>query len=335
LQPRRQRRRGRRQISLLSLNTLLIAIGLLAHSVHGQRAAVNLSQKIQNRFAKSAGRGNIVEDELKIEGGNVVGTEPIDLAFEGLTLKLETKSGEVRTLLDGVRGRAQPGRMLAVMGPSGAGKSTLIHALVGRVKDNSKLSLYGRRYINGEPVSGDSLLPAAFIEQDVNFFPHMTVRETLHFRVELKLGSLLSKHARDKMVDGLMDQLGLTKAADTVVGDAKVRGISGGERKRLSIAVEMISSPSVIVLDEPTSGLDSTAATSLVQTLRDLADSGKTVIAVIHQPSQHVFAKFDDLLLVSEGKLMYYGELHGVRSYMESYGHPATAEMGTAGKSLN
>jgi ABC-type multidrug transport system ATPase subunit len=85
------------------------------------------------------------------------------------------------------------------------------------------------------------------------------------------------------MVDGLMDQLGLTKAADTVVGDAKVRGISGGERKRLSIAVEMISSPSVIVLDEPTSGLDSTAATSLVQTLRDLADSGKTVIAVIHQ----------------------------------------------------
>jgi ABC-type multidrug transport system ATPase subunit len=330
LQPRRQRRRGCRQISLLCLYTLLIAIGLLAHSVHGQRAAVNLSQKIQNRFAKSAGRGNIVEDELKIEGGNVVDTEPIDLAFEGLTLELETKSGEVRTILDGVRGRAQPGRMLAVMGPSGAGKSTLIHALVGRVKDNSKLSLYGRRYINGEPVSGDSLLPAAFIEQDVNFFPHMTVRETLHFRVELKLGSLLSKHARDTMVDGLMDQLGLTKAADTVVGDAKVRGISGGERKRLSIAVEMISSPSVIVLDEPTSGLDSTAATSLVQTLRDLADSGKTVIAVIHQPSQHVFAKFDDLLLVSEGKLMYYGELHGVRSYMESYGHPATAEMGTA-----
>jgi ABC-type multidrug transport system ATPase subunit len=132
------------------------------------------------------------------------------------------------------------------------------------------------------------------------------------------------------MVQDLLDQLGLTSSADTIVGNAKVRGISGGERKRLSIAVEMISSPSVILLDEPTSGLDSTAATVLIETLRKLADAGKTIIAVIHQPSQHVFARFDDLLLVAEGKQFYFGERSLVRSYMEEQGFAALPEMGTA-----
>jgi ABC-type glutathione transport system ATPase component len=127
-----------------------------------------------------------------------------------------------------------------------------------------------------------------------------------------------------------MTQMRLTAVADTVVGDSKIRGISGGERKRLSVAVELIQSPSIIFLDEPTSGLDSTAATTLIQNLRDLADEGKTVIAVIHQPSQHVFSKFDDLLLVAEGKLMYYGELNHVRDYMTELGYPAPADMGTA-----
>lgn len=135
---------------------------------------------------------------------------------------------------------------------SGAGKSTLLHALAGRVKDNPKLKLYGRRYINGKELDGESAVPSAFIEQDVNFFPHMTVRETLKFRVELKVGSRLSEHARDEMVRELLEQLGLTKVADSLVGSSKVRGISGGERKRLSIAVEMISAPAVIFLDEPT-----------------------------------------------------------------------------------
>lgn len=129
---------------------------------------------------------------------------------------------------------------------TGAGKSTVLHAWAGKIKYSPKLTLEGNRYMNGVPLSSDSTVPAAFIEQDVMFFPHMTVRETLTFRVELKLGSLLSKTARDEMVDDLMSQLGLTKTANTVVGGSKVRGISGGERKRLSIAVEMISSPSVM-----------------------------------------------------------------------------------------
>ena len=91
----------------------------------------------------------------------------------------------------------------------------------------------GLRYVNDQPLSEKSMLPVAFIEQDVNFFPHMTVKETLDFRVELKLGSRLGKSARDDVVNNLMDMLGLTKSANTIVGSTKVRGLSGGERKRL------------------------------------------------------------------------------------------------------
>jgi ABC-type multidrug transport system ATPase subunit/ABC-type multidrug transport system permease subunit len=263
------------------------------------------------------------------------GLETVDLGFSDIYMKLatkKTKNGNAeRVLLDGsIRGRARPGRMLAIMGPSGAGKSTVVHALAGRIKESKKLELSGLRYVNGSPITGDSQVPAAFVEQQVNFFPHMTVRETLAFRVELKLGSLISKKAQAERVEELIQELNLEKAAETVVGDAKIRGISGGERRRLAIACELISSPSVIFLDEPTSGLDSTAASQLVQALRNLSDSGKTIIAVIHQPSQHVFAAFDDLLLVSEGKQMYFGEVSKVREYMDTHVMKAPEGMGTA-----
>jgi ABC-type lipoprotein export system ATPase subunit len=183
---------------------------------------------------------NCCTDDVVVESDRIAtlhGLNQVDLAFDGIQLVL-TKKGRRRDMLDGsIRGRARPGRMLAIMGPSGAGKSTVLHAIAGRIKDSSaKLTLHGTRYWNGIPLSEDSFVPTAFIAQDVSFFPYMTVRETLAFRVELKLGS----NGCDAMVQDLLDQMGLTRAADTIVGDAKVRGISGGERKRLSIAVEMI-----------------------------------------------------------------------------------------------
>jgi ABC-type multidrug transport system ATPase subunit len=189
------------------------------------------------------------------------GMESIDIAFDGIKLALKGKNGngnggDERLILNGsIRGRARPGRLLAIMGPSGAGKSTVLHALAGRIKESQQLTrLQGNRYLNSQPVAGNSMLPVAFVEQDVNFFPHMTVQETLEFRVHLQLGSLLSRRARQGMVHDLMQQVGLLASKDTIVGNASVRGLSGGERKRLSIAVEMIASPSAIFLDEPTSG---------------------------------------------------------------------------------
>ncbi|KAL7580267.1 hypothetical protein ACA910_013002 [Epithemia clementina (nom. ined.)] len=315
--------------SWLVCTMLVLVAASILDPVCGQRAIVNLGKRIFSRGGSSSSKDQayVIEDNGEERPMHL---DHVDLSFEGIRLELNTKK-EQRLLLDGSpRGRARPGRMLAIMGPSGSGKTTLIHALVGRIKQSSKLFLQGYRYVNGQSVVGDSIIPSAFIPQEAVFFPHMTVRETLTFRVELKLGSQVHKSVRDQVVNDLLEQVDLTKSADTIVGDSKIRGISGGERKRLSIAVEMIDSPSLVFLDEPTSGLDSTACTSLIQTLRNLADQGKTVVAVIHQPSQHVFSKFDDLLLVSEGKQMYFGEVKHVRSYVEKMGYPAEPEIGTA-----
>lgn len=260
--------------------------------------------------------------------------QSIEVSFKdvGMVLKQKKKTKADRVILDGsIRGVAKPGRMLAIMGPSGSGKSTLLHAISGKIKYDKRITLSGHRYINQTPITGDSQIPSAFIEQEVSFFPNMTVKETLDFQVELKMGAVLkTREERDGLVKDLMDQLGLTKSANTIVGNAKVRGLSGGERKRLSIATEMISGAPLIFLDEPTSGLDSFQATQVIETLRTLANQGKTVVAVIHQPSQHTFQLFDDLLLISEGRQMYFGEVSEVRQYMTDLGYGCETEVGTA-----
>ncbi|KAG7340164.1 FHA modulated ABC efflux pump ATPase/integral membrane protein [Nitzschia inconspicua] len=317
---------------------------LLSLTLCSAQRVVPLGSRLKKRFGggrSDSGSYVVQQEEIVVQDDHVMamsGLESVELGFSDLHLELSTKKNKkngqnvgTRILLDGsIRGLARPGRMLAIMGPSGSGKSTTLHALAGRIKESSKLKLSGLRYINGSPITGDSQVPAAFVEQEVSFFPHMTVRETLAFRVELKLGSLISKKAQAQRVQELIEEMNLDKVADTVVGDAKVRGISGGERRRLAIACELVSSPSLVFLDEPTSGLDSTAATQVVQALKKLSESGKTVIAVIHQPSQHVFASFDDLLLISEGKQMYYGEVWQVRNYMDTHVTKAPDGMGTA-----
>ena len=136
----------------------------------------------------------------------------------------------------------------------------------------------------------------------------MTVRETLMFAARLRLPSSVSLEEKRAVVDGLLKKLSLVKAADTIVGDTKRRGISGGERKRLSIGCELIGSPNLLFLDEPTSGLDAFQAQQVVALLKQLALEGTAVVAVIHQPRGTSFKMFDDLLLLSEGQLMFSGE---------------------------
>lgn len=284
--------------------------------------------------ARSDDASLVRDDEERLHAQLFQSTE---VGFEDVGMTLQRKKQADRVILDGsLRGVAKPGRMLAIMGPSGSGKTTLLHAIAGKVKGDKKISLSGNRYVNNIPISGDSHIPSAFVQQEVTFFPHMTVRETLTFQVELKMGATLKKKAeREGLVQDLLQQLGLTKSADTIVGNAKVRGLSGGERKRLSIACEMIASPPVVFLDEPTSGLDSFQATQVIETLRGLANQGKTIVAVIHQPSQHAFQLFDDLLLLSEGRQMYFGEVANVRRHLEGLGYACAPEVGTAEHALD
>ena len=135
----------------------------------------------------------------------------------------------------------------------------------------------------------------------------LTVRETLTYSANLRLPTSMTIEEVNGIVEGTIIEMGLQECADRLIGNWHLRGISGGEKKRLSIALEILTRPCLLFLDEPTSGLDSASAFFVVQTLRNIAHDGRTVIASIHQPSSEVFALFDDLFLLSGGQTVYFG----------------------------
>ncbi|KAJ4794289.1 ABC-2 type transporter family protein [Rhynchospora pubera] len=224
-----------------------------------------------------------------------------------LSVSVSDKHGStVRFLLANVSGEAKPGRLLAIMGPSGSGKTTLLNVLAGQLAASPHLHLSGHLDINGRPMSTGGY-KIAYVRQEDLFFSQLTVRETLSLASELQLPDTFSPESKQKYINDLLFKLGLVNCADSIVGDAKVRGISGGEKKRLSLACELIASPSVIFADEPTTGLDAFQAEKVMETLKQLAEDGHTVICTIHQPRSSVYAKFDDLILLSEGLMVYAG----------------------------
>ncbi|KAJ1377699.1 P-loop containing nucleoside triphosphate hydrolase [Sesbania bispinosa] len=232
---------------------------------------------------------------------------PVTIRWNSINCSLSDKSSKsVRFLLKNVSGEAKPGRLLAIMGPSGSGKTTLLNVLAGQLGASPWLHLTGLLEFNGKPRSKNPY-KFAYVRQEDLFFSQLTVRETLSLATELQLPDLSSAEERDEYVNNLLFKLGLISCADTNVGDAKVRGISGGEKKRLSMACELLASPSVIFADEPTTGLDAFQAEKVMETLQQLAQDGHTVICSIHQPRGSVYSKFDDIVLLTEGSLVYAG----------------------------
>lgn len=176
--------------------------------------------------------------------------DAVTLEWSQLTCTLSNKQGS-RDLLKNVHGIAKPGRLVAICGPSGSGKTTLLHALSAQLPYNANITLSGYITANG------CLMPAAavstgFVAQEDLFFSQMTVRETLNLAAELRLRAHTPPEERTALVEGVISRLGLAKSADTPIGDAKTRGLSGGEKKRLSIAVELIARSQLLFLDEPT-----------------------------------------------------------------------------------
>uniref|UniRef100_A0A7S4ICV1 ABC transporter domain-containing protein n=1 Tax=Odontella aurita TaxID=265563 RepID=A0A7S4ICV1_9STRA len=170
----------------------------------------------------------VIEDDARMDRGFLKNVE-IGFSDIRMTLKQKKKKKEDRIILDGsIRGKARPGRMLAIMGPSGSGKSTLVHALAGRIKDSSRVRLHGSRYVNGAPVAGDSQLPSAFIEQDVTFFPHMTVKETLDFRVELRLGKKIGPKREGRRRARIDGTIGIDGEREYRRGERQDSGIERG-----------------------------------------------------------------------------------------------------------
>ncbi|ESQ48703.1 hypothetical protein EUTSA_v10020198mg [Eutrema salsugineum] len=217
-------------------------------------------------------------------------------------------------ILKGITGSTGPGEILALMGPSGSGKTTLLKIMGGRLIDNVK----GKLTYNDIPYSPSVKRRIGFVTQDDVLLPQLTVEETLAFAAFLRLPNSMSKEQKYGKVEMIIKELGLERCRRTRVGGGFVKGISGGERKRTSIAYEILVDPSLLLLDEPTSGLDSTSATKLLHILQGVAKAGRTVITTIHQPSSRMFHMFDKLLLISEGHPAFYGKARESMDYFSS-----------------
>ncbi|KAG2671136.1 hypothetical protein I3760_14G119300 [Carya illinoinensis] len=162
----------------------------------------------------------------------------------------------------------------------------------------------------------------AYVTQEDVLLGTLTVRETITYSAHLRLPAKMTKEEISSLVDGTIIEMGLHDCADRLIGNWHLRGISGGEKKRLSIALEILTRPCLLFLDEPTSGLDSASAFFVVQTLRNVARDGRTVISSIHQPSSEVFALFDDLFLLSSGETVYFGEAKMATEFFAEAGFP-------------
>ncbi|CAN6686278.1 unnamed protein product [Malus baccata var. baccata] len=242
---------------------------------------------------------------------------PITLKYRDCLFGHKDKPGQEeqeRTILHGITGMASSGEILAILGPSGSGKSTLLNALAGRLNRKHQ----GTVLANGRALTKTVLRRTGFVPQDDVLYPHLTVRETLVFCALLRLPRTLSKKEKASAAESVISELGLHKCKNTIIGNTFVR------------AHEVLMNPSLLILDEPTSGLDSTAAHRLLSTLGSLALKGKTIVTSIHQPSSQVYQMLDSVLVLCDGRCLYFGKGSEAINYFGSIGFAPAFPMNPA-----
>ncbi|ELR07707.1 hypothetical protein VC83_03755 [Pseudogymnoascus destructans] len=238
-----------------------------------------------------------------------------------------------KAILENVDGVVLAGEMCALMGPSGSGKTTLLNSLARR--DNSGADTTGIASINGDALSLNEFRKmSTYVEQEDALIGSLTVRETMNFAARLSNPGLTKKD-RIMRINGLIDSFGLRKQEDAIIGTPIRQGISGGQKRRVSVASQLITAPKILFLDEPTSGLDSAASFEVVSFIRTLAKQNNLiVIASIHQPSTQTFSLFDKLLLLSAGKPHYFGPVDDVVPYYMEIDYPVPLHMNPAEHAL-
>ena len=232
-------------------------------------------------------------------------TKPFTFDWSDVSYTVSVGKDETKTLLTNMNGSVHSGDLLAVMGGSGAGKSTLLSILTGRVGEGT---IGGQITLGGMPRNPDTWpREYSFVEQDDLLHGELTVSETLMFAAEFRMPSS-SFAVKKQRVDEVIMDLGLNGCKDTVIGDHGLRGISGGERKRVSIGIELLSFPKLLILDEPTSGLDSFTAFNVLKVVKGMAVKRKiAVIMTLHQPRTDILELLDNILLLAAGKTLFFG----------------------------
>ncbi|XP_071709163.1 pleiotropic drug resistance protein 1-like isoform X6 [Rutidosis leptorrhynchoides] len=288
--------------------------------------------------------GNINEVNHNKKRGMVLPFVPLSIAFDEIRyavdmpqeMKAEGVTEDRLELLKGISGAFRPGVLTALMGISGAGKTTLMDVLAGRKTGGY---IEGSITISGYPKKQETFARVAgYCEQTDIHSPHVTVFESLQYSAWLRLPPEVDSATREMFVEEVMQLVELVPLREALVGLPGVNGLSTEQRKRLTIAVELVANPSIIFMDEPTSGLDARAAAIVMRTVRNTVDTGRTVVCTIHQPSIDIFDAFDELFLLKRGGeeiyvgplgrhsyhlIKYFEEIDGVRKIKDGY-NPAT-----------
>ncbi|CAD5177235.1 unnamed protein product, partial [Musa acuminata subsp. malaccensis] len=240
----------------------------------------------------------------EVENGRSV-DQGVFLTWEDLWVSAPGRKGGHVSILCGITGFARPGEVLAIMGPSGCGKSTLLDALAGRLASN--VSQKGDILINGQKQKL-AFGTSAYVTQDDVLMTTLTVREAVYYSAQLQLPDSMSRAEKRARAEATIREMGLESAMDTRIGGWASKGISGGQKRRVSICVELLTRPRLLFLDEPTSGLDSAASYVVMNRIARLARrEAMTVVAAIHQPSSEVFELFHGLGLLAYGRTVYFG----------------------------
>jgi len=317
---------------------------LTGEVIEGQKEKKSRRQEVE--LSNSVGPNSVTTSDSSSQNrkGMVLPFSPLSLTFNDIrysvdmpeAMKAQGVTEDRLLLLKGVSGSFRPGVLTALMGVSGAGKTTLMDVLAGRktggyIEGDITISGYPKKQETFARISG-------YCEQNDIHSPHVTVYESLLFSAWLRLPSDVDLETRKMFIEEVMDLVELTSLRGALVGLPGVSGLSTEQRKRLTIAVELVANPSIIFMDEPTSGLDARAAAIVMRTVRNTVNTGRTVVCTIHQPSIDIFEAFDELFLMKRGgeeiyvgpvgqnssKLIeYFERIEGVSKIKDGY-NPAT-----------
>eukprot|EP01041_Mallomonas_annulata_P010873 gene10873-22707_t len=287
--------------------------------------AANTSQVVTS--VKVLPTGDLESGESKLELSEYYARKtesaPAVLTWKELYVRCKPHGKqEPKVLLNNLSGTITGG-FWAIMGPSGSGKTTFLGVLSKRL-DTSKMPTSGSIHLNGKPYSdGDLKNMSGYVMQDDLMHAYLTVHETLWYAAQLRMPRKTTSQERLTREKEVLELMGISYCSEVIIGDSRHKGISGGERKRVAVAVELLTRPKLLFLDEPTSGLDSTAALALCKRLKEMSSRGDcTVVCTIHQPQAKIFGLFDNLILMKKGNIVYQGIAKKAVDFFAQVGHP-------------
>ncbi|KAF4973571.1 hypothetical protein FZEAL_9290 [Fusarium zealandicum] len=267
----------------------------------------------------------------KFAAQSMADVRAIDLGLDKFALKLDKRSAlgkklPTKTILNPVDATFHAGVLNVIMGPSGSGKTSLLNSMALRLRNSAgtKYRPAGKLTFNGA-IPSDSVIRSvcSYVCQDDDaLLPSLTVRETLRFAAGLRLPSFMSKDEKNRRAEDVLLKMGLKDCADNLIGGELIKGISGGEKRRVSIAVQVLTDPRILLLDEPTSGLDAFTANSIMEVLQGLTNEGRTLILTIHQARSDLFREFGNVLLLARGgSQVYAGPGRDMLGYLARQGY--------------